>query len=250
MALPISADGAGCRSAARGLVRYPARLHGGRVLGVRTPDARALAELWDGKRWSRERVPVPHGASGGELKAVSCTAPDACMAVGDYGLGTGVLAEQWNGRRWRELRAPNPIGGGFELNAVSCSSPSWCEAAGDYTQSNGATFFGLVEHWNGKHWKIERVHGPSGRSNMFELEAISCGRRGSCTAVGDSANRQLRSFVLAEHLFHGTWSVQPTPNPAGAGGTLYGISCLKDGVCVAVGTQGFSSTTQFAERFS
>ena len=68
-------------------------------------DAMALAELWDGKRWARERVPAPHGASGGELKAVSCTAPDACMAVGDYGLGTGAPAERWNGRRWTELRA-------------------------------------------------------------------------------------------------------------------------------------------------
>ncbi len=210
----------------------------------------ALAERWNGRHWSRGRVPLPRGASDGELKAVSCTAPDACVAVGDYGLGTGVLAERWDGRRWRDLRAPNPAGGGFELNAVSCSSRSWCEAAGDYTRSNGSAFFGLVEHWNGKHWTIERVHGPSGRSNMFELEAISCGKPGSCTAVGASANRQLRTYVLAEHLFKGTWSVQPTPNPAGPGGTLYGISCLRAGVCVAVGAQGFMSTTAFAERFS
>jgi hypothetical protein len=222
-------------------------------------DSRPLAERWTGRRWVRDKVPQPRDGFGGELLAVSCTTPAACVAVGDYDslVGRGgqkVLAERWNGRRWRVLRTPNPAGDSIELAGVSCRSASWCEAAGSYARSGQGTFFGLIEHWNGRQWTIQRIAGPSGRRHMFELEAISCARRGVCTTVGDSADRSERSHVLAEHLAAGRWSVQRTPDPPGLGGALFGVSCLGSGVCVAVGSQQgegvFSAPRQIAERYS
>ncbi len=222
-------------------------------------NSRPLAERWNGRHWSRETVPQPPAGFGGELKGVQCTAPDACIAVGDYGSGVGqggqkVLAERWNGSRWSVMPTPNPRGDTIELTGISCTSKSWCEAAGDYSHSGQGTFFGLIEHWSGTRWRIEHVAGPAGRADMFEFEAISCRARGSCAAVGDSADKHLRGYVLAEHLAGGVWSAQPTPNPPGLGATLFGVSCVADGACEAVGSQQaggvYTAPVQFAERFS
>ncbi len=222
-------------------------------------NTRPLAERWNGRHWSRDTVPQPPAGFAGELKGVWCSTPHACIAVGDYASGVGqggqkVLAERWNGSRWSVMRTPDPRGDSIELNAISCTAKSWCEAAGDYSHSGQGTFFGLIEHWNGGRWRIEHVPGAAGRANMFELEGVSCRARGSCTAVGDSADQHLRGYVLAERLTGGAWSAQTTPNPPGFGATLFGVSCVADGVCEAVGSQQAGGVTappvQFAERFS
>ncbi len=219
-------------------------------------DSRPFAERWNGHRWSLQRVPLAANHSGGELKGVSCTGASACIAVGDDGgpAGSVVLAERWNGKRWQPIEAPNPNGDSIELNGVSCASSSWCEAVGDYANSGDGTFFGLVEHWDGKRWRIVHAAAPSGRSTRFELMAISCVGKGKCTAVGDSADQQLHGYALAERLANGRWMVQSTPQPKGLGAALDGVSCPKGGVCVAVGFQQtpdlFAPPHQLAERFS
>ncbi len=43
-----------------------------------------LMQTWDGTSWRIDQIPVPAGAFAMSLEAVSCAAPDACMAVGDY----------------------------------------------------------------------------------------------------------------------------------------------------------------------
>ncbi len=229
------------------------------AVGVSGPEAinsRPLAERWTGTRWRHEPVPLPSGSFGGELKGVSCTGQGACLAVGDYADAHGerALAERWDGRHWTSLRPPDPTGDSIELNAVSCAGKSWCEAVGDYSRSSQGTFYGLAEHWNGSRWRREWVAGPAGRAKMFGLEGVSCAARGSCSAVGDSADRQLRGYVLAEHRSAGGWSVQPTQDPPGFGGTLFGVSCTRGGACMAVGWQQrgevFGAQLQFAERYS
>jgi hypothetical protein len=44
----------------------------------------ALAESWDGSAWSLDAVPVPAGATGGELDSVSCLTGGVCTAFGTY----------------------------------------------------------------------------------------------------------------------------------------------------------------------
>ena len=43
-----------------------------------------LMQTWDGTSWRIDQTPVPAGAFAMSLEAVSCAAPDACMAAGDY----------------------------------------------------------------------------------------------------------------------------------------------------------------------
>ena len=42
-----------------------------------------LMQTWDGTSWRIDRIPAPAGAFAMGLEAVSCAAPDACMAVGN-----------------------------------------------------------------------------------------------------------------------------------------------------------------------
>jgi hypothetical protein len=66
------------------------------VGGLTNGSHQALAERWNGTRWSTERTPTP--ASGSLLWAVSCPAAADCVAVGQR--GDSPLIEQSHGTRW------------------------------------------------------------------------------------------------------------------------------------------------------
>ncbi len=51
---------------------------------VPTQTQSPLMQTFDGTSWRIDPIPVPAGAFAMGLEAVSCAAPDACMAVGDY----------------------------------------------------------------------------------------------------------------------------------------------------------------------
>lgn len=77
---------------------------------------------------------------GGQIASVSCSALDACTAVGtavgSSGL-SGPLAERWNGTSWTLRRIPNPATftvpvSSPELVGVSCPAAKFCEAVGSY----------------------------------------------------------------------------------------------------------------------
>jgi hypothetical protein len=81
-----------------------------------------MAEAWDGRRWSWQRVPIPVGSGSAGLNSVSCTSARFCEAVGSNQgtLGTTLLAATWNGTSWRLQHAPSPVGAQFEqFSAVS-----------------------------------------------------------------------------------------------------------------------------------
>jgi len=69
----------------------------------RTPSQSTLAEAWNGTRWFVKPTPNPKAAAGPVLYGISCTASNACTAVGYY-LGRdewSSFAERWNGRTWK-----------------------------------------------------------------------------------------------------------------------------------------------------
>jgi hypothetical protein len=63
-----------------------------------------LAEEWNGTKWRVLTLAGPLSPSLSVLDHVSCTGPNACLAVGNVGMRT--LAEIWNGSRWRILATP------------------------------------------------------------------------------------------------------------------------------------------------
>jgi hypothetical protein len=81
-----------------------------------------------------------------------------------------------------------------------------------------------------------QVPTPSSQAPQAELAAVSCPSQTACTAVGDYYNANGAQVTLAEAWHGGSWAIQPTPDPAGAGiSVLLGVSCASPDACMAVG---------------
>jgi len=197
-----------------------------------------LAGRWDGTRWTI--VPTPTRGDDAELLGVSCTSPNACMAVG-RSFPEGVLSERWDGTRWSLVTTPNPVHLG-DLLGVSCTSASACVAVGGANNDR----LTLAEVWNGTSWKIQPT--PSTvRADVDVLTGVSCTSPSACTAVGQFARFGGRPVSLAERWDGTSWSIQSTPNPPGSGNSvlLNGVSCSSGTACTAVGNF-YNASGQFA----
>jgi hypothetical protein len=213
-----------------------------------------LAERWNGSSWSIQATPYPAGAETTELSGVSCTSASACIAVGfSYSPGIEVtLAEVWNGTSWSIQPTPNPSGAPESvLYGVSCTSASSCTAVGYYTDSSG-TDVTLAEEWNGTSWSIETTPDPSGAQESY-LIGVSCISASACTAVGEYSDSSNAEFAVAEGWNGTSWSVEATPDPSGAEGSLFnGVACNPDGTCTAVGgyTDSSGASDSLAEAWN
>jgi len=100
--------------------------------------ARALAEWWNGKRWSIEPLPVP-AATSSQLAGVSCGSATSCYAVGIYtNPSRKTLVEHWDGKTWSLVASPSPDpGDDFASGAVSCTSATTCFAVGERWTQGG-----------------------------------------------------------------------------------------------------------------
>jgi hypothetical protein len=196
---------------------------------------RTLAERWNGTRWTIQPTPNPSGAQFFSfLNGVSCTARNACEAVGAS--DPGVVAERWNGMRWTLQAVPAPHGSQFpQLFGVSCAVSS-CEAVGGYFDRSGA-FVSLGERWNGRVWRIQPTPNPARASGNY-LSGVSCPSPSDCTAAGQG-NGDGTPIALGERWRHGRWTIENVPSPIGAAeNQLNGIACPATGRCMAVGTVG------------
>ena len=201
-----------------------------------------LAEQWDGSSWSLQRVTGPKGSSAPSLGGVSCPSASACTAVGSYNTrrGSDTLAEVWDGSSW-SVR-PTPNAGGFQfgfLSGVSCASDSFCAAVGGSANEQAVP---LAEVWNGTSWSITPTPFPASAING-DLIAVSCTSASACSAVGTYENSSNVFFTMAEAWNGSSWSIQPTPNPAGSTRTLLqGVACVSASACTAVGSFGDNRT--------
>ncbi len=204
-----------------------------------------LAERWNGVGWSLQRTPnrvVDSGLLGG-FEDVSCTSPSQCIATGSA--DALPLAAQWKGVGWASQRTPEAPAGG-DLQGVSCPSVTLCVAAGWLI--SGAT---LTEHWDGVSWSIQPTPRPVGARDST-LQDISCASITACTAVGYYTSRTGNERTLAEHWDGVSWSIQQTPQRAGAKDSdLFRISCASITACTAVGyyTSRTHKDRMLAERW-
>ncbi len=186
---------------------------------------------------------------------MSCTAGSACTAVGwitDIGGSQVTLAERWNGTSWSVQATPTPTGiWASALHGVSCSSATACEAVGYFTLNDGSQLT-LAETWNGTSWSVQATPNPSGATSS-DLLGVSCTSVSVCRAVGDYIDVGGTMRTLAERWNGSSWSIQVTPNPAGAtASVLNGVSCTAGAACIAVGdsTDTGGSQATLAERWN
>jgi hypothetical protein len=210
-----------------------------------------LAERWNGTNWRIESTPVVVGARENDLNAVSCPSTSRCTAVGGSIVGGNgaELVEYWNGSGW--AIQPTPSTYHADLLGVSCPSTTTCTAVGDYINAS-VVVVTLAERWNGNGWTVQPTSNPGGGSDV--LQGVSCPSTTVCTAVGSYSSSSGASVTLAERWNGSTWSVQSTPNPAGAArSVLVAVSCSSSTACTAVGDYpspaGAGALVAFAERW-
>ncbi len=220
-----------------------------------------LAEHWNGKEWSLQESPNPTGAKSSSLLGVSCTAAEACTAVGHFvnSAGTEVtLAEVFTSatKKWAVEEPPNPTGAkSSSLLGVSCTAAEACTAVGHFVNSAG-TEVTLAEVFTSatKKWAVEEPPNPTGAKSS-SLLGVSCTAAEACTAVGHFVNSAGTEVTLAEVFTSATkkWSLQEPPSPAEAkGAALAGVSCTAAEACTAVGHYINSAGTEvtLAEVFT
>jgi hypothetical protein len=202
---------------------------------------RALAESWNGTSWSATEPPNPSGAKQDQLVGVSCTAANACTAVGEYENSAGTAwpaqAERWNGTSWSLQEPPSPTGAHETWPySVSCASASACTLVGYYYVS-GEKEMTLGESWNGTSWTLQSTPNPTGAA-ANKLLAVTCTSSTACTAVGGNWKGEApgEELTLAERWNGTEWAIQSTPNPTAAPESrLLGVSCTSSTACTGVG---------------
>jgi len=200
---------------------------------------KTLAMHWDGTKWEIRSTPNPAGTSVSNLRAVSCTAGNACTAVGSYLKGettTTAQAMRWNGTSWAVQTVPAMEGEKeSDLFGVSCSSASACMATG-FFKNSGGTKVGLVDSWNGSVWSGQSPPSPSGAKEAA-LGSVSCTAATSCGGVGNYRDSSGIMRTLAERWNGANWAVVASPNPEGAQSSgLSAIACSTGVTCEATGS--------------
>jgi hypothetical protein len=117
------------------------------VGGTVTDPAQPVAAAWTGSRWTKlsPRKPSPAGGGGDPLTGVSCTAPRACVAVGDALISEAgaeniedvsrPFADSLRRAVWTVVNLPQPARNlGSGLGGISCSATNTCVAAGSTTR--------------------------------------------------------------------------------------------------------------------
>ena len=216
-----------------------------------------LAEAWDGSSWTLQTTPRPaYSATKYSqttyLYSVSCTGPDACVAVGFYEAKTGYnqpVSEVWNGTAWtlEYPLIPSGVNYGNHLYGVSCTGADSCTAVG-YTDGGGT----LVETWNATAWSIQASANPVDAAVGSQLWGVSCTAADSCTAVGFSQVGD--GYPPLAEVWDGlSWTVQTTPYPTGKsyGTFLYGVSCTGAGnsSCAAVGNHYTNQSPTYTRAY-
>jgi hypothetical protein len=177
---------------------------------------------------------------GGTIQSVSCSAPDACTAVGTNLNSSGIdvtLAERWDGTAWQRQTTPNPPGNTSPsvapvLAGVSCPRASFCAAVGAY-QVQGASA-SIAETWNGSTWTSLPVPVPA-NSDGTGLTAVSCTSATFCEAVGSDFDINAGESVPFAITWNGSaWSLQTAPGPGGFNFEQFNtVSCTSAKFCEA-----------------
>jgi hypothetical protein len=165
--------------------------------------SQTLVERWNGKTW--QVVPSlngPHALYSG-LGAVVAIDADDVWAVGSsesYGTyETSTLVERWNGSSWQIVSSPNMGTHGSELAGVAAVSANDLWSVGWYIDPSNFLPKTLIEHYNGKAWRIATSPNPGALED--ELHAIT--RVGTTLwSVGNQATSSANEPLITRLACH------------------------------------------------
>jgi hypothetical protein len=189
-----------------------------------------------------EEVPgtaaLNHG--GAQVNSVSCGSAGNCAAGGQYTDGSGHLqafvVDETNGTWGTAEAVPGlaALTSSGQITSVSCASAGNCGAGGYYAGSSGHAF--AVNETNGTWGTVEKVAGSAvNKGRSAEIESLSCGSAGNCSAVGDYGDAgRVQAFAVDET--DGIWGkAEEVPGTAAQEARLASVSCASAGNCSAGG---------------
>ena len=188
-----------------------------------------LAELWNGTEW--KIIPTAPVNSPSFSGVVALSATDA-WAVGTYSgqIPYAPLVEHWNGKKWSQVPVPYPQGSiGSYLNGITALSATDLWAVGVDDKGSSSPLSTLVEHWNGKKWKLVSAPSPGPTQNVLN-SVTRIPNTKHVWAVGRTEAQGLIEY------WNGTkWSVVSAPI-VGVFSELFGVIALSAKSAWAVGS--------------
>jgi hypothetical protein len=213
-----------------------------------------LIEHWDGTSWSivlATSNPLGSSVQSG-LSSVSADAANDVWAVGFNNQQVGPEVLHFDGHTWSTVPTPTKtirivvhgitmtetIGGSF--NSVTALAPNDVWAVG-----SGRSFLApftpgaFIEHWDGTKWSF--VPSPSPPPTSLGAQAFLTGvaavSANDIWAVGAFPDPTTGiDHTLTEHWDGTRWSIIASPNVGTGDNELFGVTALKSGTVVAVGT--------------
>jgi hypothetical protein len=209
------------------------------------PTVQALVVTETGGTWgTAQEVPGSAALNAGgfaEISSVSCSAPGACSAGGEYTNGTPateVFVVSQTGGTWGTARKVRRIAtlntsGLASITSVSCPSAGNCVAVGSYEDANFDSQAFYVGESGGTWGSAQEVRGTASLdqgSPGATAVSVSCDAAGDCGMGGNytTASGNQQAFVASES--GGTWgAAQEVPgtaalNAGGAAG-VSSVSC-------------------------
>jgi hypothetical protein len=209
---------------------------------VGSTGTRGLLLHWNGTSWSK----VKHQRHG-TLLAVTASSSRNAWAVGNApGKGqfssAGTLTLHWNGKKWQRVHSPSPAANTsleVGLDAVSIISRRNVWAVGDISCGCGPGT-PVIEHWNGKKWKL--VHHPKSNTggNLFGVAGTDAHHVWIDGAAGEGTSPE-KTLVLSwtGHM----WTHERAPSPGGST-SLRGIAVVSARNAWAVGEASNKAQTR------
>jgi hypothetical protein len=192
--------------------------------------SKVLVLHWNGTNWTRQAAPTP-GGSDAEFRGVTALSARNAWAVGDFSTASGgrTLIEHWNGSKWARVPSPNPrnVTGDLSLDGVAGTSASNVWAVGAYT--SGHRLKTLIEHWNGRSWKLVASPSPGSSNLLISVTATSAR---NAWAVGNYTHGKQTTLIL--HWNGRAWSRVASPSPGAVSG-LAGVAATGRSGVWAVG---------------
>ena len=178
------------------------------------------------------------GTSGGKFAAVSCSAAQFCIAVGQNASGKPVTDTR-SGTTWGGPKVVSVIGSKGSLNGIKCFSKSSCIAVGGDTKGP------IVATWTAGRWITQEIVTTSGGS----FQSVSCPTIHWCAAAGSAPPNGGVFGGFYATMTNGVWSHSTIP-VAAPGNPVYpdylgyvsSVSCSSAGNCTIFGEYGVGGT--------
>jgi len=175
--------------------------------------SRPLIEHWDGNSWTQETLPTKAGDQAG-FESVTAISPTDVWALAAYR-----YAYHWDGSSWQQvaLRVPRQTAArGLHVYGAAAVSGTDVWAVGSFrTRTAQSDYEGtqLIEHWDGRSWRIAPSPRFRGLTELVDVAALS---PRNVWAVGYNDRQHGLSRNLVLHWNGAKWKRVPCPRPGDA----------------------------------